>query len=133
MGNTRALTDVLAYEPTMPQVHDLDAEQIVVRYNDERDSLYIFFSNPPAAAISVDLNEYRYLRVDDQTQRVVGVQIEGYLTSAVERDPRWLVWGELADIPYDKLDDAKQRIGVNRRRESALLTTFEDLVSLTTP
>ena len=80
MGNTRTLTDVLRYEPTMPRVHDLDAEQIVVRYNDESDSLYIFFSNPPAAAISVDLNEYHYLRVGDQTQRVVGVQVEGYLT-----------------------------------------------------
>ncbi len=82
---------------------------------------------------SPESNEYLYLRVDDETRQVVGVQIEGYLTHAVRQDPRWLVWGELAGISTEVMNEAKERIGMDRRRESALLTTFDDLVSLATP
>lgn len=127
MGNTRQLRDVLGYEPILPQSGEFDHTQVVVQYNDEADTLYVYFFGLCQPAISVDLNEYLYARVNDQTHHIVGIQIEGYLSVAVRKDSRWLEWAELAGISADVIDAVRHEITLESKRQSALQTTFDEL------
>jgi hypothetical protein len=127
MGYARQLKDVLGYEPILPEPAELDPAQIVVRYHELGDELYVHFFGLGHPGVSVDLNEYLYMRVNDETHKVVGIHIEAYLAFAVRQDPRWLAWAELAGIPAEAIEAVRHEISLEKKREAALQTTFEEL------
>ncbi|HMM40679.1 MAG TPA: DUF2283 domain-containing protein [Thermomicrobiales bacterium] len=127
MGHTRQLKNLLGYTPVLPTEEDLDIEKVVVRYHPDADTLYVHFYGLGQPAVSVDLNEYLYVRVNDETRRVIGIQIEGYLEFAVRDDPRWLDWAELAGIDPAEIERVRAEISLDKKRAAALQATFDEL------
>ena len=116
----REVADVLGFEPLLPRSEELVPSLSMVTYNDVADTLYIHFFERGQPAVSVAINEFLYLRVDDVTHRVIGLQIEGYLTYVVRTYPEWLVLADLADIPPAAIDDGY-------RRRAAVLPILKNL------
>lgn len=121
------VSTLLGFQPIVPRLGEIDPSDIVVRYHPDSDTLYVYFYGMGHPAVSVDLNEYLYLRVDRETQRVIGIQIEGYLQFAVRDDPRWLDWAELAGIDPAEIERVRAEISLDKKRAAALQATFDEL------
>jgi hypothetical protein len=103
------IADILGFAPILPTADEIDPSRLVLSYNDAADTLYIHFFQRGQPAVSVDVNEFLYLRVDEITHRVVGLQIEGYLIYVVHKHPEWLSLAELAGIPVEVIEKARDR------------------------
>lgn len=126
------INTVLGFQPIIPRLGEVKPADIVVRYNADADTLSVHFFGLGQAAVSVDVNEYLYLRVNRESRRIVGIQIEGYLEFAVRDDPRWLAWADLAGIDAQIIERVRSEISADKKRTAALQTTFDEL-ELTTP
>jgi hypothetical protein len=113
-----SVKDVLGFKPILPQIDDLDPQGILVRYHRDTDELYVHFFGHALPALSVDVNHYLYLRVNPETQQVVGLQFEAFLSHAVRDDPRWLWLGELAGIDRNELESIRRDISPARQWRS---------------
>ena len=128
MASTIAsIAERLGFDPVPPRPSEIDPAQLAFGYNDVADTLYVFFYQRGQPSVSVDVDEYLYLLVDRTTQRIIGLQIESYLTHAVREHPDWLVLADLAGIPQDLIDGARVAIGDGERRRSAVLPILKDL------
>jgi hypothetical protein len=121
------LADLLGFDPILPTVAEIDPSRLVLSYNDAADTLYVSFFQRGQPAVSLDVNEFLYLRVDEITHRVVGLQIEGYLTYVVRKHPEWLSLAELAGIPQAAIDEARATIDAGHLRRSVVLTILKEL------
>lgn len=122
-----SISDILGFTPILPRPDEIDPARLVITYNDAADTLYVHFFERGQPATSIDVDECLYLRVDRTTQRVVGLQIEGYLIRAVREHPEWLSLADLAGIPQAVIDDARAAIGDGQRRRSAVLPILKEL------
>jgi len=113
-----SISEALGFKPKLPQLDALDPQDILVRYHRYTDELYVHFFGHALPAISVDVNEYLYLRVNPETQQVVGLQFEAFLARAVRSEPRWLWLAELAKIPPDELDAIRREISPKQQWQS---------------
>ena len=128
MASTVAdITELLGFTPILPTLEELDPSRLVISYNDAADTLYVHFFTRGEPAVSVDVNEFLYLRVDEITHRVVGLQIEGFLGYVVRKHPDWLPLAELAGIPAETIEKARDAIPVERRRAAVALPILKDL------
>lgn len=128
MASTVAsITELLGYTPILPTPGEIDPARLVLSYNDAADTLYVHFFERGQPAVSVDVNEFLYLRVDEITHRVVGLQIEGYLIYVVRKHPEWLSLADLAGIPQPLIDEARATIDPGQRRRSAVLPILKEL------
>lgn len=128
MASTVAdITELLGYTPILPTLGDIDPSKLVVSYNDAADTLYVHFFKRGQPAVSVDVNEFLYLRVDAITHRVVGLQVEGYLIYVVRKHPEWLQLAEFAGIPAEEIEKARAAIDIDRRREAVVMPILKQL------
>ena len=128
MASTIAtLAERLGFDPIPPRPSEIDPARLAFGYNDVADTLYVFFNQLGQPSVSVDVDEYLYLLVDRISKRIIGLQIEGYLTFAVREHPDWLVLADLAGIPQDVIETARVAIGDGQRRRSAVLPILKDL------
>ena len=93
MAVTRNDAAIQSFVPKWPDLSELSAERIVLAYDVPSDTLFVDFCDEakPAASLALDLGEldYYYLRVDAETEEVVGLQIEHFRSYAVPQHP-WL-------------------------------------------
>ncbi len=122
------MTEILGFTPRMPEPKELDPSGVIARYHGDSDTLYVHFFGLRQPAVSIDLNPYLYVRVSRESHLIVGIQIEGYLTHAVRDEPRWLDWAEIAGIPLERVEAIRQEISFEKKRESALHTTLEEIL-----
>jgi hypothetical protein len=122
-----SIADILGFEPVLPSREEIDPARLVITYNDAADTLYVHFFKRGEPATSIDLDEYLYLRVSRTNHRVVGLQIEGFLSYAVREHPDWLPIAELAGIPAEEIDKARGAIAIERRREAAVMPILKQL------
>lgn len=122
-----SITELLGYTPILPTPSEIDPARLVLSYNDAADTLYIHFFERGQPAVSVDVNEFLYLRVDEITHRVVGLQIEGYLIYVVRKHPEWLSLADLAGIPQQLIDEARATIDAGQRRRAVVLPILKEL------
>jgi len=128
MASTVAtVTDILGFTPILPTAEEIDPSRLVLSYNDAADTLYVHFYERGQPATSVDVDECLYLRVDRTTHRVVGLQIEGYLIRAVHEHPEWLPLAELAGIPAEMIEKARDAIDIERRRAAIVMPILKQL------
>ena len=114
----------------------LPLDQVQLTYDRSTDTLFVDFSGEarPAASIPLDRGDrdYVYLRVDPETDAVVGLQIEHFLSYAIEQHPELggaLDTMTLVGINRDDLDRiTRGRSGRPRARNIA--TLMEVLVRL---
>lgn len=102
MAVTKQSTIIQSVRPRWPNVAELREGQVRFTYDRPTDTLFVdFFGGSPAAA-SIPLDrgdrDYLYLRIDPQTDAVVGLQIEHFLSYAIARHPELLGALEVAGL-----------------------------------
>lgn len=112
------------YEPRWPVFADIDASRVVIRYDDVTDTLLVNLDGTARPAISVVVDEHAYVRVDPETNDVLGFQIEEFLSTVVIEKPQLLVLAELAGIDRRTIDQVARRIAPARAKEAAIRTLF---------
>lgn len=105
-----AMKELPSLKPRMPRVEDLDPERLAFSYDDETDTLFVHFYGEPLPAVSVEVQDDAFVRVDPVTEEVVGLQIEAFLTRAVLEHPSLLKTAEIAGVPSPLIEDARRRI-----------------------
>lgn len=82
-------------EPVLRQIHPkplswdtVDLEKVVIRYDRPSDTLLVHLFGRGRSSISVPIDRYLYVMVDPDTEEIIGIHIEGFLTQAVKEHPR---------------------------------------------
>lgn len=122
-----------AFNPTWPDPSSLSANQVRFTYDRPTDTLFVDFygDTRPAASVPLDRGDrdYLFLRVDPETDAVVGLQIEHFLSYAVIQLPelaRALDVASLVDVGRDDIDRIS-RIRSGRTTIGNAVTLIEDL------
>ncbi len=118
MAVTDREPDIMALEPKWPELADvLRRGQFRFMYDAPSDTMFVPFYDPiaPAASVPVDQGEmdYVFLRVNVETQEVVGFQVEHFLSYAVGQMPDLISALELADlhgITSEEVAEIKRRV-----------------------
>ena len=109
--------DIMAFKPKWPDLADVQREgRFRFIYNALSDTMFIPFYDPiePAASVPVNQGEmdYVFLRVNMETQEVIGFQVEHFLSYAVGQMTDLINALELADlhgITRDEVAETKRR------------------------
>ena len=93
VSNATSLSDVglRSFDPRWP-TRGIDPGRAWVDYSPLADEVMVYFDRPvPAVSVPIDTPErdYVYLRVDEETEAVVGIQVETFLAWVAEFHPRW--------------------------------------------
>mgnify|MGYP000492281956 CR=1 FL=1 len=81
----------------------------------------------PQPAVIVAVTDCVNLRVNVELHQVVGLQIDDYLSYAIQQIPVLIGLAELAGIESSTVEAARQTIPVERKRESALRAILNDI------
>ncbi len=127
--------EFLTLTPQFPKLAELDPQQITVTYDSVSDTLMLHFYGPGRPAISVEAqsinpnaDEHMYLRVDVETQQVIGVQVEAFLRAVVRRDPSQLELLEFAGMHPTEVQKLREQIAPETRKQAAVGTFFGQLI-----
>jgi hypothetical protein len=86
---TKRNASVQTFKPKWPDLTSLQSEQVRLTYDRPTDTLFVDFYGEarPAASVPLDRGDrdYIYLRVDPDTDAVVGLQIKHFLSYAIEQ------------------------------------------------
>jgi hypothetical protein len=114
MALTNRHPDVQLFRPRWPDVASLTPDRVRLTYDRPTDTLYVDFSGEAMAAGSVPLDrgdrDYLFLRVAPETEEVVGLQIEHFLSYAILQHP------ELIDAV-----DAASLVGIDREEVDQII------------
>ena len=126
------MSDAPRFAPKWPELESLPKGQVRFTYDRPSDTLYVDFYGKarPASSEPLDVGDrdYLFVRVDPQTDEVVGVQIESFLAYAVKQHPYFVEVLEVADLHgYDDLEAANLRRWA--REQSHELADGYDLIS----
>ncbi|MBX6723470.1 MAG: hypothetical protein IRY92_09585 [Dactylosporangium sp.] len=116
----------------MPRSEDLDPRLMVVSYDDVSDTLMLHFFGQGRPAVSMEVRNGFFLRVDPETHQVVGVQVEAFLSRAVIEDPELLEVAEAAGIPEQTIQRIRRRITPDAMKAAAASTLLRRLQPATT-
>lgn len=107
MAVIKRTPDIQTFKPRWPDLTSLPLDQLRLTYDRPSDTLFIDFYGEarPAASVPFDRGDrdYLYARVDPETDAVVGLQIEHFLSYAIEQHP------ELVDVL-----DTSPLVGIGR-------------------
>ncbi|MFN8593500.1 MAG: hypothetical protein U0031_18735 [Thermomicrobiales bacterium] len=133
---TRRRPDIQTFSPRWPDFRLLPPQEMRLTYDRPSDTLFVDFSGEARAAASVPLDrgdrDYLFLRVDPETEAVVGMQIEHFLSYAIARHPELRAALDVAQIgridrgELDGLIPATMRTARADTRD----TIIEDLIRL---
>ncbi len=71
----------------LPAVETLERRPVAFVYNDLADELVVAFTDPPRPAVTVFVNDWVAIRVDPETEEVVGIHVVDFLREAVREVP----------------------------------------------
>ena len=120
MAVTELEPDIMTFEPKRQEYEDLARlvrlGQVRWVYDGLSDTMMVQFYDPnrPAASVPLDRGDrdYLYLRVDVETQEVVGFQVEHFLAYAVGQTPGLigaLDFADLHGITVEEVEEIKRR------------------------
>jgi len=110
-----------------PNPNDVDVNTVRFVYDRVSDTLTVHLHGEPRPAYSVDINDFEYLRIDLETNTVVGIQVEAFLTKAINADPRYLLWAMEAGLPRDEIVRVLERERPSDLRQSAVDLVLSDV------
>lgn len=117
----------LTFEPVPPAFDELDPATYLFHYDRVSDSLLVYFDGVARPAVTLDVDDYLSFRVDPESHRIIGIQVDGFLGHAVFDDPQLLVMAEWAGIDTAELDCIRRRIEPNSIKQAilrSLITRF---------
>jgi hypothetical protein len=103
-----------------PRRSDIDADSVRFDYDHVSDTLMVHLHGDPRPAYSLDIDDFKYLCIDLETNTVVGIQVEAFLSKAINADPRYLLWAMAAGLPRDEIVRALERERPSDLRQSAI-------------
>ena len=113
-----------------------DPTHVVFSYDRESDTLMIHFYGRGLRGVSVHVQDGWYVRKDRDRQRVIGLQIEGFLARVVREDP-WLLdaldLAELRGISLEEVARLRREMALERRERdkgAGLVEQFSPLWKL---
>lgn len=104
-------------------VDDLDLRRVVVTYDRESDTLMLHFSGRGHPGVSVVIDDDLYVRLDRDRTRVLGLQIEGFLSRVAHERPELLDLldvAELRGITLEQIARLRREIGHEQRARAAM-------------
>ena len=108
---------------------------VAYSYDAPSDTLMVHFSGAPRAATSVlidDPFDSVYVRIDPESNEVVGLQIEGFAIDFVYRHPEMaetLLLADLRGITRDEAAEIVERAQTRGPRAAAVTTYLEHLIA----
>jgi hypothetical protein len=137
MAMTKNIPDIQTFAPRWPDAAARPAEQVALTYDGPSDTLFVDFYGTarPAASVALELGDrdYYYLRVDAETDKVVGLQIESFLSYAVQRHPRLVEALDFANLKYidpEVETNLTKRLGDANHRRADRAAVIDELVRL---
>lgn len=115
----------LDFEPIMPTVGDLNPTAFVFHYDRNSDTLLLHLYGRPQAAMSHQMDDHIFIRVDLETHKVVGIQIEGFLKAAVYGQPALLQLAAWAGVDANEIEDIRRRISPDVQKTAAIRSVLE--------
>ena len=117
-----------------PARRDLEPDRFAVTYDRLSDTLFVHFFGRvcPSAVFFLDDGDRDAIALlgDVETGRVVGIHVEGFLASVVERHPGWLDLLDAAEVrgitPAEVAEERRRRMAGGRRR-AALAALLDDV------
>ena len=104
-----AVNEPRIFFPKLPEHVERDA----IKFSFDRisDTLVIFYQYPPTRpTVNVPTSEYEYLRVDAETEEVVGMQVEDFLSYAIYRNWVYLQYAALAGLSREEIAALHERV-----------------------
>lgn len=116
MAVTKRNANIQTFTPTWPDFASLSINQVRFTYDGPTDTLFVDFfgETRPAASVPLDRGDrdYLYMRVDPETDAIVGLQIEHFRSYAIGQHP------DLAEAL-----DIAQLVGIDRRVRDRILSS----------
>ena len=129
--------EIQSFELRWPSAGELKPERVRFAYDRPSDTLFVDFDGAarPAASIALDLGgrDYVYARADVETDEVVGLQIEHYLSHAVKVHPNLvdaLDFASFEGIGRDEIARLPRQDGAHGRGQRDRAALVEDLLHL---
>ena len=112
----------------------VDPDGVVVAYDQDSDTVHIHFFGRGLPAVSLNLSEEMLIRWDRAGQRVVGLQIERFLTHVAPLHPELLDLLDVAELQGITAADIGyiRRSAAQSRRGSVLDRLVRNLDTVTT-
>ena len=68
-------------------IDTIDQERLWVHYDDEADSMVIYITGSPVFAVSVEIEDDTYIKVDPVTNNIVGFHVEAWTRHFLPNHP----------------------------------------------
>lgn len=109
-----AVNEPQVFYPTLPQHLDPGTMKFLV--DRASDSLIVFFYGPSSRpTVEMPVSDYEYLRVDAETEEVVGLHVEDLFSHAVYHNWSYLLFAELAGIDAEEIAATRERVEAHFR------------------
>lgn len=140
MSVTGSEPDVMAFALKWPDLSDvLTQGHARFLYDAPSDTMFIPFYVPAGPAVSVPVDQgdidYVFLRVDVETQEVVGFQVEHFLSYAVGQMPDLIYALDLAElhgITRQEVNEMTRRLQPEHAEPADVAAVLGEIVTLAT-
>lgn len=122
-----AMTTMRSLNPKYPRFGDLDQERFSLDFDRLSDTLYWDFYGGSPSAVSYPLSSHVLLSVDPETEDVVGLQFDAFLTSVVYEVPDFLDLADLIGLTSEEVEEVRARISPGARRQAALRSILNSI------
>ncbi|CAN5519778.1 hypothetical protein BH23CHL2_BH23CHL2_05900 [soil metagenome] len=122
-------------EPIVPRKAPDRPLEPWIDYDDDADTLIIYFFGPPEPAVSYRLpdDKHLYLRLSEDTYEIIGVQIEGFTHGYLTEHPEFMDLAREVGVSPETISSIERGLdestaGHRRRRSYArfLMAEIED-------
>jgi hypothetical protein len=137
MSTTNELESV--EEPVLRQFHPkpfhwdaVDPEKVVISYDRRSDTLLVHLFGRGRSSVSVHIDRYLYAMVDPESEEIIGVHIEGFLSQAVKEHPQEIVildHAELRGITSIEVRALQREVLRSQRQQAQWLPAIRALSS----
>lgn len=127
-----AISDLAPIRPILPDLKSQHSTRATFDYDPRSDILIVSIhgSRPP---VTDPVGEHLSLKLDLETDEVVGFQIEGFLLRVVRKHPMFLEVAELAGVPSHEVAAIRRSIAPEVRQRAALDAVLGQLAALSSP
>lgn len=113
------------FNPKPYRPDEIDPAKVVVSFDRVSDTLLIHLFGRGISTVSVAVGDYLYLLVEPDTEKIVGLHVEGFLAQAVHEVPsalnllnyaelRGITVAEVRALQRESLENGKRGVSGNR-------------------
>jgi hypothetical protein len=127
-AQTRPATDVRPWTlkpPALGAAFDICPSP--PKYVGKIDSLIVYIGDPTRPSVAIVVGDYFSVLVDPQTDEVLGVEIDHFLSEAVAAHPELRPLLDIPGLPERKVKRARQGFDPKNRTQDAIKALFEQI------